>query len=147
MGKKTKKCKFCQTEIPAKASVCPNCKRTLSKGNGCLLTIAAAVIVLAVFVLCVNNGFSELGKEISRDVDEQQKEKITMSEFNQIENGMSYDDVKEIVGSSGEVTAESGSGEYHIMIITWYGNKTTGANANVTFTNDKVTAKAQVGLN
>ena len=30
-----KKCKYCQTEIPKKAKVCPNCKRTL-KGGGCL---------------------------------------------------------------------------------------------------------------
>ena len=27
----TKVCKFCQSEIPKKAKVCPNCKRTLKK--------------------------------------------------------------------------------------------------------------------
>lgn len=146
MREKTKKCKYCQTEILAKATVCPNCKRTLSKGNGCLISVAIFVIVLAVFVLYANNEFSKLSQEVSRDVDEYRNDKITLSEFNQIKNGMSYDDVKSIVGSPGEVSAESGSDEYHIVIITWYGNGTVGANANVTFTNDEVTAKAQVGL-
>lgn len=146
MKKETKKCKFCQTDIPIKATVCPNCRRTLPKNNGCLLTVASIVIILAVLVLCANNEFSKLGQEVSRDTEEYQNDKITMSEFNQIETGMSYADVKSIIGSPGEVTAESGSDEYHIVIRTWYGNGVTGSNANVTFTNNKVTAKAQVGL-
>ena len=44
--KETKLCKYCQTEIPKKAKVCPNCKRKQG-GIGCLGVI---LIVLGVFI-------------------------------------------------------------------------------------------------
>ena len=74
------------------------------------------------------------------------EEYITMEEYNKIETGMNYKQVKKIVGSSGEVSSQVESNGYKIVIITWYGDGLAGSNANVTFTNDKVTAKAQVGL-
>ena len=58
----------------------------------------------------------------------------------------SYDEVKEIVGSAGEVTSQVELNGLKMTIITWYGDGVAGSNANVTFTNDKVTAKAQIGL-
>lgn len=44
-GKETKLCKHCQTEIPKKAKVCPNCKR---KQGGIVKWIVIAVVVLAI---------------------------------------------------------------------------------------------------
>lgn len=41
---KTKNCKYCQAEIPKKATVCPNCKRTISNRGGCLSVIVVFVI-------------------------------------------------------------------------------------------------------
>ncbi|MCI8409098.1 MAG: DUF3862 domain-containing protein [Lachnospiraceae bacterium] len=69
-----------------------------------------------------------------------------MKEYNEIQTGMTYEQVKKIVGSPGEVSSQVESNGYKIVIITWYGNGYTGSNANVTFTNDEVTGKAQVGL-
>lgn len=43
-GEKTKKCKHCQTEISAKAKICPNCKKR-QKPSGCLTLILAFVII------------------------------------------------------------------------------------------------------
>lgn len=83
-------------------------------------------------------------KAISGTSDE--SEYITMEEYNLIDTGMSYDEVKEIVGSDGEVSSQVESNGIKIVIITWYGNGLAGSNANVTFTNNEVTAKAQVGL-
>lgn len=45
---KTKKCKYCKTEIDATAKVCPNCKRNL-KGYGCLILF----MVIILFSLCI----------------------------------------------------------------------------------------------
>lgn len=73
-------------------------------------------------------------------------EYITMDEYNQIETGMSYDEVVDIIGSKGELSTKSESNGYTIEIYTWYGNGTAGSNANVTFENGKATTKAQVGL-
>lgn len=45
VGKKN--CKYCQTEISAKAKVCPNCRRKL-KPNGCLTAIGGFFILMIV---------------------------------------------------------------------------------------------------
>ena len=41
----TKKCKFCQTDIPIKAKVCPNCKKKQKKPIGCLIVIIAVIAI------------------------------------------------------------------------------------------------------
>lgn len=43
----TKKCKYCQSDIPKKAKVCPNCKK--KQGKGILKWIIIAVVVLGIF--------------------------------------------------------------------------------------------------
>ena len=139
---KMKKCKFCQVDIPKKAKVCPNCKRTV-KGPGCLTVIAAFIIVLGIASVGIiatigQNDFVQ--KSVSGVSD--RSEYITMEEYNKIDTGMTYEEVKEIVGSAGEVTVQSEAGNIKIVIVTWYGNGAAGSNANVTFTNNEVTAKA-----
>ncbi len=141
-----KKCKYCQMEIPKKARVCPNCKRTL-KSHGCLVSIAVIILLFAGGTIAITSSLDfndSLQKEISGVSDE--SEYITMEEFNKIENGMSYKKVCKIIGFNGELTSTAGSGEYVVEIYTWYGNGVAGSNANVTFQNGKVTGKAQVGL-
>lgn len=68
---------------------------------------------------------------------------ITMDKYNKIENGMTYDQVKEILGE-GQLASES-----KIMDITStmysYINK-DGSNANFTFDSSGVSAKAQFNL-
>lgn len=140
---KTKMCKYCRAEIPKKAKVCPNCKRTL-KSHGCLMSILIFIIIVCGGLAMTINMNNSIQKSVSGVSDE--SEYITMSEYNQIQEGMSYDEVKEIIGSDGELTSTSSMGGYTISIYTWYGNGAAGSNANVTFTNDEVTGKAQVGL-
>lgn len=43
----TKLCKYCKTEIPYDAKICPNCKKS-QKPNGCLIAI---LVVVVLFVL------------------------------------------------------------------------------------------------
>ncbi|WP_018392482.1 DUF3862 domain-containing protein [Bacillus sp. 37MA] len=73
--------------------------------------------------------------------------KITAEEFNQIQNGMSYAEVQEIVGGAGELTSETGSegDQFHMTMITYYGDS-LGANAILSFTADKLDSKTQLGL-
>ena len=52
--KETKLCKYCQTEIPRKAKVCPNCKRKQG-GIGCL---GVVLLVLGVFIFIGSFGSS-----------------------------------------------------------------------------------------
>lgn len=53
-----KKCKYCQSDIDEKATVCPICKRNLNKGNLALvlsLSIGLPLIILIVIVISVIN--------------------------------------------------------------------------------------------
>lgn len=74
---------------------------------------------------------------------------ISLKEFNQIENGMTYEEVCEIIGCEGELMSEADlniGSQYATEIYTWKGEKGIGANANVTFQGGVVVSKAQVGL-
>lgn len=63
----TKKCKFCQTDIPKKAKVCPNCKKTI-KGQGCL--IFGVFFILLFFVIAIMGINRELKKEDASSTEE-----------------------------------------------------------------------------
>lgn len=55
----TKRCKHCQTEIPAGAKICPNCRK--KQGMGCLpkiLIAVAVVVILAVIGSSMGSGDS-----------------------------------------------------------------------------------------
>lgn len=140
----TKQCKFCKSEIDIKATVCPVCKRGQKKGHGCLLTILIFIIFICGGIAVAIN----MGDSIQQSVSgvKNASEYITLEEYNKIETGMTYEQVVEIVGSNGTVSSQVEANGYKIVIITWYGNGVAGSNANVTFTNNAVTGKAQVGL-
>ncbi|PEN88562.1 hypothetical protein CN553_23450 [Bacillus cereus] len=59
---------------------------------------------------------------------------------------MTYEEVVQIIGSEGEVTSESTVADYITKLYTWKGEGSLGANANITFQNNKVQAKTQFGL-
>ena len=71
---------------------------------------------------------------------------MSLEEFNQIQNGMSYEEVQKIVGSAGTVLSESSIGGISIRIVSWLGNGSLGSNAAITFQNGAVSGKSQAGL-
>ncbi|WP_353856764.1 hypothetical protein [Bacillus sp. Bos-x628] len=77
---------------------------------------------------------------------EVKKSTISMAEFDSIENGMTMAEVNKIIGGKGSLLSSAGSGTYETKIYQWDGDAGWGANANVTFQNGKVMAKAQFGL-
>lgn len=134
--KKMKLCKHCRTEIDAKAKVCPQCGKKQG-APGCLIVLLVVVIIA---VLAVVFGPS---KEEQQDLD---APKITLEEYNQIEPGMTYDQVVKIIGSEGTPSSEVEVVGVNSKLYTWEGVGDLGANANVTFVDGKVTIKAQFGL-
>lgn len=79
---------------------------------------------------------------------EENKSTISKAEFDEIKNGMSYEEVAKIIGSEGELLSEVGSkGEqFHTVMYMYTGEGDLGANANFTFQNNKLEMKAQMGL-
>ncbi|HIE8455386.1 TPA: DUF3862 domain-containing protein [Bacillus cereus] len=91
----------------------------------------------------------EVKKEEPKKEDTQKnKPGISKAEFDQIQNGMSYDEVKAIIGSDGEVLSESGQAgdQFHTIMYKWDGEKGFGANANFMFQEGKLQNKSQFGL-
>ncbi|MDF3555519.1 hypothetical protein LAV92_28060 [Bacillus cereus] len=126
-------------------------------------------VIVAIVVIGVYNGGSDNTKQPTQKAEkstnvtkEEPKEKqpevaektqtssnektMTKAEFEQIQNDMSYEEVVKIIGSEGELQSESTVGEYTSKLYTWKGEGGLGANANVTFSNNKVQAKSQFGL-
>ncbi len=71
---------------------------------------------------------------------------MTMDEFNQIQTGMSHDQVAGIVGGPGTLSVSSDIAGYHDEIWMWSGCSGLGANTNAEFQNDALQTKAQFGL-
>lgn len=71
---------------------------------------------------------------------------MTLQTFNQIQPGMSYEQVVALVGRPGNLVAETNIAGYDDKVYMWQGVGGTGANANVTFQNDEEVSKAQFGL-
>lgn len=71
--------------------------------------------------------------------------KVTMEMYNAVKTGMSYAEVVEIFGGEGAPLSASKLLDSVSVIYMWNG-KSLGANCNITFQNDVVFAKAQVGL-
>jgi hypothetical protein len=73
---------------------------------------------------------------------------MTKAEFDQIQNGMSYQQVVDIVGSDGELLSEVGSpgSQFYTQMFKWDGSGSLGSNANVMFQGGVVQSKAQFGL-
>lgn len=82
-----------------------------------------------------------LGEGANSDV------QITAEEFKKIQNGMSYEEVQQIVGGEGELTSETGAAgeQYHMIMVTYYGDA-IGSNAVLSFTENKLDTKSQFGL-
>lgn len=146
------KCPECGKEVSKDAKTCPQCghpikKEKPKKKHGCLITIISVVVFFGIIGSVIIGAMGQnaaIQKSVSGVSDS--SEYITMDEYNQIETGMTYEEVQKIVGGTGEVSVQSETAGIKIIIVTWYGNGVAGSNANVTFTNNEVTTKAQVGL-
>ena len=119
-----------------------------------VLLWSALVFIFICAIYFIEN-YTDLSKHFSDDTAQSNKvsssntvndSSITLDEFNRIETGMTYDEVVNIIGSYGTELSRSEIAGYTTVILMWEGSGSLGANANVTFQNGSVMAKAQFGL-
>ena len=70
---------------------------------------------------------------------------ITLEQYNKIKEGMTYQQVVDIVGSEGSLTANSSAGGISIEMYTWVGDGSYAV-AEIGFQNEKVVSMTQIGL-
>lgn len=90
----------------------------------------------------------EASDMLSTAIDEEvnnQPEKITIEEFNKIQNGMTYQEVVNIIGGEGTLTSEYSVQWSTYQSFSWDGNH-TGSSASLTFCNGILDSKMQFGL-
>ena len=75
MENETKQCKYCLTEIPKKAKICPNCKK--KQGMGCLPKIGIVLAVLIVLGL-FGGGNDEIDEETIKNLTYVSSDQIDM---------------------------------------------------------------------
>lgn len=76
---------------------------------------------------------------------EQGDAKVTLAQYEQIQDGMTYDEVVSIFGGKETSSSESEVAGVKSEIMTWNGNTTFSA-VTIGFTDGKVTSKSQTGL-
>ena len=69
---------------------------------------------------------------------------ISKAKYDQIKTGMSYDEVKKIIGSDGEQRSSSSIGKSSYVSYVWKGPKFSRISAS--FRDDKLSSKSQSGL-
>lgn len=108
-----------------------------NKKMGASILCAGIVIALIIFIASMFTNSSE---------------KLTLSKYNQIENGMTYAQVVNIIGCEGEVEVESGKEgtSLHTISYRYMGSDkvkgSLGANASFMFQGGELVMKAQLGL-
>jgi outer membrane protein assembly factor BamE (lipoprotein component of BamABCDE complex) len=73
---------------------------------------------------------------------------VTLDEFNQVQNGMTYEEVVTVVGGEGNMLSETGEKgtDFYTIMYDYKGKGDLGANANFTFQGGKLQNKSQFGL-
>lgn len=70
--------------------------------------------------------------------------RVTKSNYDKIQTGMSFSEVVEILGDDYEASSDASFGGYSSSCYIWEGS--FGANITIIFLNNKVYTKAQTGL-
>jgi hypothetical protein len=98
--------------------------------------IGLLILIFAVMpFMCARSVPGELGGNI-----------ITLSEYSQVQNGMSYSQVAAIIGDPGQETGRTDAPELNLTITMYSWQNPDGSNMQTQFSNDKLTTKAQAGL-
>lgn len=137
-----KECPTCRSMIHPKAKVCPHCNHKFGASGG--KTIVAVVAVLGLLAFCSTEHHSGPAPKDTSSTSADTGS-VTAAKYSQIENGMNYREVADIMGSSGEEQVNSNISGINGRIVTW--KNWNGSNMMVQFMNDRVIMKSQFGLN
>ncbi len=145
-------CKTCAFQYPKNFKKCPQCGNKKAKPFYLRwwFWLIAIIVILGVASSTGVKKNQENTEKSYTETDTETRENtptpaVTYANFEKIENGMTYEQVVEIFGEDGKILSESTVLDTSMQIYYWY-DSTGISNCNVTFQNNKVMAKAQIGL-
>lgn len=141
----TKKCKYCMSEIDINAKICPNCRKTQSFS---ITRVTIGVILGLIILFIIGSLYSPMNTNNNYNPTKMLNERncyITLSQYNKIVNGMTYDEIANIIGCDGTVSSESEIADNKTKIYIWY-TKYNDGDAMFYFQNDILYMKAQYNL-
>ena len=102
------------------------------------------ILIWALVFVSLAIGFFGSDHTDSNDTAGDPAGKITVEQYNQIENGMSYEQVKDMIGSEGELISEAGikNEPFYCTIYVWEGIQ-PGSEASFTFEDGILQSKSQ----
>jgi len=101
------------------------------------------------YLLSIGLMFTLLGCGIEAPkVNPKNQPNMSEAEFDQIKNGMTYEQVSAIVGGPGEIVFETGTpgDQFYTVKYQFKGEGIMGSNAQFMFQGGKLNTKAQMGL-
>lgn len=71
---------------------------------------------------------------------------ITLAKFNQLQNGITYEQAVQILGAQGTLISENMLAGYHTAMYSWENPGVFQGNMNAMFQNNTLMSKSQIGL-
>lgn len=102
------------------------------------------MVMVAVVVSCSLGKKDGATKTPATTPESQSASSLTLEKFNQLQDGMKYQDAVRILGSEGTETSSFSSGGTKTITYKWEGEKY--ARVTVTFKNDALTSKIQMNV-
>ncbi len=138
-----KQCKYCKSKIEISAKVCPYCRKEQKSFHIWKVVIGVAIGCFIMFYIFIKIIRSDYFYGTYKEGNENY---ITLTEFEKIENGMTLQEVKNIISCELTIMSDTQVSDESYQIYYCYG-KDGISNANFSFENDKLVNKTQIGLN
>ena len=106
--------------------------------------LLVALLFLSTLVLHGAGASHSFARTSEQDTSPKSASGVTLAAYMQIQNGMTYEQVREIIGTAGEEISRSNIAGYSTVMYSW--KNWNGSNMNAMFQNDQLVTKAQFGL-
>jgi hypothetical protein len=145
LGSPSRFCSACGLPIPNLQSSKRSVGSQLARGIVfAFLAIGGLVAGLAIIGMFLQHRVGASGHQYGETASRERGQVVTLANYMQIENGMTYEQVKGIIGIAGEEISSSNLAGYSTVMYSW--KNRNGSNMNAMFQNDLLVTKAQFGL-
>jgi hypothetical protein len=116
--------------------------------RGLIIGVPVLAVIAAALILFLPNGVLNKSADSPGVTNSDGQTVITLTQYNKVTKGQTYEEIKNIMGTEGELVIDEGQTESpseYLKTYRWYG-KTKNAFAIMTFIDGKMASKTYIGL-